>query len=104
MGTLLLGLGLVAATALISGFLLFGVKPLPVTDPTKPVGIPSADLKETFGIWHMRRVRGSGRSFLVKIRSFLLIIFWLTATTTAVAAIVGGIMAVIGLFISKAVS
>ena len=101
MDTLLIGLGIVGATALLSGGLLFGIKPQPVTDPAANLGIPDSDLKETFGIWRFRRSRWVGRSILVRFRSLILIIFWLCASAAAAAVLAGVVALFIGLAVSK---
>ena len=90
MDTLLIGLGLIAVTALASGWLLFGVKPQPVTDPTANVGIPDSELKETFGRWKIKRRRWVAHGFVTRFRSLILVIFWLCAATAAAAVGRGG--------------
>lgn len=102
METLLIGLGILGGTAAISGFLLFGIRPLPVTDPEEALGIPSAGLKETFGLERLRTTPGAKASLLVRCRSLLLIIFWLSATAAAAALVAAGIALVLGVAVSDA--
>jgi hypothetical protein len=102
MDTLLIGLGIIAATALASGWLLFGVKPQPVTDPTANVGIPDSELKETFGRWKIKRNRWVTHGFVTRFRSLILVIFWLCAATAAVALLAGLVALFAGIAITNA--
>lgn len=81
---LLTGLALVSAIAAVSGLLLFGIRPEPVTDPAKSTGVPDPSLKEVFGAWGLHRSNASDKGILVRIRAFVLILFWLCLVGAAI--------------------
>ncbi|MEZ5383729.1 MAG: hypothetical protein R2754_18265 [Microthrixaceae bacterium] len=101
---LIVGLATVAVTALVAGYLLFGVRPKPVTDSSGAAAalrfIPLPPLREVFGLWAGRRNRDG---VVAKLRSALLLLLALACLAAAMAVIAGLIGFAIGLLTEGAI-
>ena len=101
---LIVGLATVAVTALVAGYLLFGVRPKPVTDSPASAGtwrfIPMPPLREVFGLWLGRR--GSD-GWGARLRSALLLVIMIACLAAAMAVIAGTIGFAVGLFADRTI-
>lgn len=102
---LIVGLATVAVTALVAGYLLFGVRPKPVTDPATGAStvrfIPLPPLREVFGLWMGRR-RNDG--WAARLRSAVFLILLIACLAAAMAVIAGSIGFAIGLLADRTIS
>ena len=101
---LIVGLATVAVTAFVAGYLLFGVRPKPLTDSpgtaTTLRFIPLPPLGEVFGLWVGRRSRDG---VVAKVRSVALLLLALAFLAAAMAVIAGLIGFAIGLLTEGAI-
>ena len=101
---LIVGLATVAVTALVAGYLLFGVKPKPLTASGSGAAtlrfIPVPPLREVFGLWTGRR-RGDGWGS--RVRSAVLLVVMIACLAAAMAVVAGVIGFTIGLFADRTI-
>lgn len=94
-----------AVTALVAGYLLFGVRPKPVTDSAAAAGtvrfIPLPPLREVFGLWMGRR-RNDGWG--ARLRSAIFLILMIACLAAAMAVLAGTIGFAVGLLADRTIS
>lgn len=99
---LVVGLGTIALSAMLAGYLLFGVRPEPVIDSGTTVSrfFPVPPFREVFGLWTGRR---ASDSVWTRVKAIVLLILMVAMLTAIMAGIAGGIGFAIGLLTKQTI-